>query len=236
MLSETPAPSRGDTLGFQQVCELFVVSQRSLAKTILDISICLVILPVALVVMAAIALAILIDSGRPVFFVQERAGRCGRTFRMYKFRTLAPDFDRRPGQQYMQAFVRGEIGQGDGQPGGRIFKPIDRSQLTPLARFLRKTSLDELPQIVNVLRRDMSLVGPRPNVLWEVDAYQDWHLERLYALPGITGLAQVRGRSAIGFDDIVRNDIEYVHNQSLGMDLRILWWTVVSVITGKGAH
>jgi lipopolysaccharide/colanic/teichoic acid biosynthesis glycosyltransferase len=155
---------------------------------------------------------------------------------MYKFRTLAPDYDRRQGQRYMQAFVRGEIGGDDAQSGRKVFKPIDRSQMTALARLLRKTSLDELPQIINVLRRDMSLVGPRPNVLWEVDAYLDWHFERMFALPGITGLAQVRGRSAISFDDIVRNDIEYVHNQSLSLDLRILWLTVVSVISGKGAH
>jgi lipopolysaccharide/colanic/teichoic acid biosynthesis glycosyltransferase len=101
---------------------------------------------------------------------------------------------------------------------------------------LRKTSLDELPQILNVLRGEMSMVGPRPNVAWEVEAYRSWHHERLEVLPGITGLAQVRGRSAISFDHIVRNDIEYVEKQSLALDLKILWWTFVTVFHGTAAE
>jgi lipopolysaccharide/colanic/teichoic acid biosynthesis glycosyltransferase len=236
MLQETTSvPSREQRL-LTQACEGLALSPRAASKALLDIAICLAILPVVLPVMAVIALAILVESGRPVFFVQERAGRCGRTFRMYKFRTLPSDFDGRPGQAFMRAFVRGEVRQSEGQSERRIFKPIVDADLTPLSRLLRRTSLDELPQIWNVLRREMSLVGPRPNVLWEVEAYQGWHYERLQTLPGITGLAQVRGRSAINFEDIVRNDIEYVRQQSLGLDLRILWWTLQSVLSGRGAH
>jgi len=133
----------------------------------------------------------------------------------------------------MQAFVNGRI---DGDENGvAIYKPIQASQVTWVGRILRKTSLDELPQLINVLAGEMSLVGPRPNVLWEFEEYKGWHQERLEVLPGITGLAQVRGRSGITFDSIVKYDIEYIERQSLAMDLRILWWTVVSVLLGEGA-
>jgi lipopolysaccharide/colanic/teichoic acid biosynthesis glycosyltransferase len=117
-----------------------------------------------------------------------------------------------------------------------IHKPIQASEMTRVGRLLRRTSLDELPQIINVLKGEMSLVGPRPNVPWEVEEYKEWHKERLEALPGITGLAQVRGRSDITFDAIAKHDIEYIQQQSLLLDLKILWWTVLSVILADGAH
>jgi lipopolysaccharide/colanic/teichoic acid biosynthesis glycosyltransferase len=218
------------------VWRLTDLRQYALAKALLDVSLCLIVLPVAIVAMAVIAVAILIDSGRPVLFVQERVGRGGRTFRMYKFRSLRQDYDSRKGREFMQAFVRGQIGRGRRLDGRRVFKPIDEAQITRVGRFLRQTSLDELPQIMNVLRREMSLVGPRPNVPWEVHAYRSWHYERLMALPGITGLAQVHGRSAISFDDIVRHDVEYIRHQSLRLDLRILWLTILSVLAGRGAR
>jgi lipopolysaccharide/colanic/teichoic acid biosynthesis glycosyltransferase len=105
-----------------------------------------------------------------------------------------------------------------------------------VGRILRKTSLDELPQILNVLKGEMSLVGPRPNVAWEVEAYRSWHHERLEVLPGITGLAQVRGRSAISFDHIVRYDVEYVEKQSLALDFKVLCWTLMAVFSRAGAE
>ena len=134
----------------------------------------------------------------------------------------------------MKAFVNGEIG--DDENGGAIYKPVRASQITRVGRILRKTSLDELPQLVNVLTGEMSLVGPRPNVSWEVEAYQGWHQERLEVLPGVTGLAQVRGRSGLTFDSIVRSDIEYIERRSLALDLKILWWTLISVFLGEGAE
>ncbi len=100
---------------------------------------------------------------------------------------------------------------------------------------MRKTSLDELPQIVNVLRGEMSIVGPRPNVPWEVEEYRPWHHERFEVVPGITGLAQVRGRSNIDFISLVRYDIEYVEKRSLILDLKILWWTAKGILGGRGA-
>lgn len=203
-------------------------------KRVLDIALCLMILPFALGVMLVIAVAILLDSSWPIFFCQERIGRSGRRFRLYKFRSLRPDYDAAAGREFMRAFVGGRLGAGR-SPGGAIYKPIKQAEMTRVGRILRKTSLDELPQLINVLCGDMSLVGPRPNVPWEVEAYRDWHMERLEALPGITGLAQVRGRSGISFDQIVRYDIEYVRNQALMLDLLILWWTITSVLCREDA-
>jgi len=208
--------------------------EYQIAKRVMDLALSLLTMPLALPLLAICALAIRIDSPGPVFFVQERIGKGGRRFRMYKFRTMQHNLDDSPHRDFMKAFVNGQIG--DGENGGAIYKPIQASQVTRVGHMLRKTSLDELPQLVNVLRGEMSLVGPRPNVLWEFEEYRGWHQERLEVLPGITGLAQVRGRSGITFDSIVKYDIEYIEKQSLAMDLKILWWTVISVLFGTGAQ
>jgi lipopolysaccharide/colanic/teichoic acid biosynthesis glycosyltransferase len=133
----------------------------------------------------------------------------------------------------MKAFVNGQV-----QEAGehKVFKPFQNNDVTRMGRILRKTSLDELPQLINVFLGDMSFIGPRPNVPWEVAEYRAWHKERLEVLPGITGLAQVRGRSAISFDEIVKYDVEYIKKQSFGLDLKIIWWTFTSVLDGRGAH
>lgn len=203
----------------------------------LNILICLPFIPILLVVMAIIAIAIKLDSPGPVFFVQERVGRYGKRFKMYKFRTFAHNYDPKTDQAFMKAYIAGQVG---GKPDTGVttkplFKPNNRSHITRLGRFLRKTSLDETPQIINILRGEMSLIGPRPNIPWEVETYQLWHTERLDVLPGITGLAQVKGRSNLCFDDLVRYDIHYVRNQSLIMDFKILWWTLLTVLSGRGA-
>lgn len=203
-------------------------------KRALDVTLCLALMPLVLVVMAMIALAILIDSGQPIFFIQERIGYDGKRFRLFKFRTLVQGYDDPAGREYMRSFVRGLVGHE--KPGREwVHKPVEKRDMSRVGRILRKTSLDELPQLFNVLRGEMSLVGPRPNVLWEVEAYQDWHYDRLQGLPGITGLAQVRGRSCISFDQIVSSDIEYLERQSLRLDLQIMWWTLTSILGGRGA-
>jgi lipopolysaccharide/colanic/teichoic acid biosynthesis glycosyltransferase len=236
--------------------------EYQIAKRIMDVALCLLALPVALLVMAICALAILLDSPGPVLFVQERIGKGGRRFRMYKFRTMQHNLDDSLNRAFMKAFVNGQIG-GDGDGGGKnghfrcvpvkaavntpfdsngkngngkTYKPVQASQITRVGRILRKTSVDELPQIFNVLKGEMSLVGPRPNVAWEVEEYRTWHQERLEVLPGITGLAQVQGRSGISFDRIVEYDIEYFEKQSLALDLKILCWTALAVLFGDGAE
>jgi len=181
-----------------------------------------------------IAIAIKLDTNGPIFFIQERVGKGGRRFRMYKYRTMHIDIDKSSHQALMKAFVNGNVNSKMAEK--TVFKPFEASHVTRIGRILRKTSLDELPQLINVLKGDMSLIGPRPNVPWEVEEYRYVHQERLEVLPGITGLAQVRGRSGITFDEIVQYDVEYVENQNIMLDLKILWWTVVSVIYGKGAE
>lgn len=227
MLSETvvvtsPTPTRCPT-------------RYSVIKRVLDVTVCVLLLAFVSPLVLVISLVILLESGWPIFFVQERVGQDRRRFRMYKFRTLDANYDPLLGREFMQAFVRGEIGGNDRSDGKRIYKPIDLARITAVGRYLRRTSLDELPQLLNVLRGDMSLVGPRPNVPWEVEAYSEWHSERLTVAPGITGLAQVRGRSGISFDEIAQHDIEYVRRRSLLLDLQILWWTLESVFRGRGA-
>lgn len=224
-----------------------------IAKRVMDVTLCVIALPLLLPLMIICAVIIVIDSPGPALFVQERVGLRGRRFHMYKFRTLRHRFDDSGHRTFMKAFVRGEIGSyadddsrqafieafvnKPGRDGehGQIYKPIQAAQVTSVGHILRKTSLDELPQIINILKGEMSLVGPRPNVSWEVEEYRPWHFRRLEALPGVTGLAQVRGRSCISFNDIVKYDIEYVENQSLTLDIKILWQTAQLIMSGKGA-
>jgi lipopolysaccharide/colanic/teichoic acid biosynthesis glycosyltransferase len=205
-----------------------------IAKRVMDLAFCLLTMPLVLPLLVICALAVRIDSPGPVLFVQERIGKGGRRFRMYKFRTMQHNLDDSCHRDFMKAFVNGRVGGGEN--GGAIYKPFQASQVTRVGHILRKTSLDELPQFINVFRGEMSLVGPRPNVLWEFEEYKGWHNERLEVLPGITGLAQVRGRSGINFDSIVKYDIEYIERQSLALDFKILWWTLISVFLGTGAE
>lgn len=210
---------------------------QQLDKRLLDVFICLLLLPVGLMLMALISVAIVLDSPGSPIFMQERIGKGGKRFRLLKFRSMRIDHDTTSDQAFMQAYIEGNIHytQDERDPDRAFFKPPNQDKITRVGRVLRKTSLDELPQIFNILRGEMSLVGPRPNVPWEVEKYCDWHLERLKVLPGITGLAQVRGRSNILFDEIVLYDIEYVRNLSLSLDLWILWQTFWIVLTGHGA-
>ena len=205
----------------------------AVAKRIFDLTVCIVMAPFLIPLTLAAAVLIRLDSPGPIFFVQERVGKGGRVFKMIKFRTMHHNIDRDAHRKFMKAFVNGQVGTPETE---KIFKPIHKNQVTRMGRILRKTSLDELPQLLNVFKGEMSLVGPRPNVLWEVEEYQGWHNERLEILPGITGLAQVRGRSGIQFDKIVEYDIEYVKKRSMKFDMKILWWTFASVIFGKGAQ
>jgi len=184
--------------------------------------------------MLLITLVVMLDSPGSPFFVQERVGKDGRRFRMIKFRTMRCDHSDQEDRIFMQAYVRGEL-NGDIGERDALNKPMKKGEITRVGRFLRKASLDELPQLINIFKGEMSLVGPRPNVPWEVEFYSDWHHERLNVLPGLTGLAQIHGRSTISFDEIANYDIHYVRNANLRMDIAILLRTAGSVFTGNGA-
>lgn len=202
-------------------------------KRFLDVTISLTGLILLFPALLFIALLIRLTSPGPALFTQTRIGKDGKPFRIYKFRTLQHNLNDAEHRAFMCAFVRGEIGKNG--TGKVVYKPFQKAQITRIGYFLRQTSLDELPQLINILIGDMSLVGPRPNVPWEVEAYKEWHKERLQVLPGLTGLAQVNGRSGIDFDAIARYDIEYIQQQSLGLDARIVIATVMSAITRSGA-
>lgn len=193
------------------------------SKRVFDVFVCVLALPLVLPVLLLCTLAIAVDSRGPIVFFQERTGRHGRRFRMLKFRTMVRNAEElKASLQHLNILPPPD------------FKIIDDPRITRVGRFLRKTSLDELPQIFNVLRGDMSLVGPRPTS-FAPTTYSLWHTHRLEVPPGITGLWQVKGRNATTFDERLRLDIRYIEQMSFGTDLRILWWTAASVFRGAGA-
>ena len=194
-------------------------------KRMIDLAIILIASPFVLLLVGIIALVIRLDSAGPIFFRQIRAGKNGKPFTTYKFRTMTADAEARKAQ----IANKGAIDQ-------RLFKVRDDPRQTRVGRFLRRTSMDEIPQLWNVLLGDMSLVGPRPQVLEEVAQYDDWHHRRLEVMPGMTGLWQVLGRSDTSFDEMVRLDIYYAEHWSLSMDLRILIQTIPAVLSGRGAY
>lgn len=198
--------------------------EYQLAKRVFDISLSLLALPLLLPLMTFVALLIWLDNPGPVFFMQPRTGKGGRRFKMYKFRTMVTN-----AEELKQKYAHlNELTWPD-------FKITDDPRVTRIGRILRKTSLDELPQIFNVLKGNMSLVGPRPTS-FDVSTYSLWHTERLEILPGITGLWQVSGRSDLDFDERLRLDIEYIERQSLWLDIVILFRTVTAVFTQRGAY
>ena len=184
-----------------------------------------------------IAAAIKLTSDGPVFFRQQRVGRYGRLFTMLKFRSMYANNDHAVHKEYVLKLIANQAERiGGSGTGTGVYKLTNDRRITPLGRFLRRTSLDELPQIINVLRGEMSLVGPRPALPYELAAYQTWHRRRiLEAKPGITGLWQVTGRSLVKFDDMVRLDLSYATSWSLWLDLMILLRTPLAVIRGAGA-
>src|SRR6266403_283037 len=188
-------------------------------------------------VFAAISLAIKLSSKGPVFFKQERLGEYGKPFTLLKFRSMRTDCDARIHQQYVSQFIAGKVDGATSEGQKPVFKIRKDPRITRVGQFVRKTSLDELPQFWNVLRGDMLLVGRRPPIAYEFCAYDGWHRRRVLEIkPGITGLWQVKGRSRTRFDDMVRLDLRYARDWSIWLDLRILLQTPAAVILGEGAH
>ena len=204
-------------------------------KRWLDMGVSLALLVMLSPILLVIAALVKLKSPGPVLFEQTRVGQGMRPFKMLKFRTMHVNNDHAVHHEFVTAFIKaGAQAQVDGQNG--MFKLANDRRVTAIGRILRKTSLDELPQLWNVVRGDMSLVGPRPPLWYEVDEYQPWHCRRvLEAKPGITGLWQVAGRSRTTFDEMVRLDLRYARGRSLWTDVKILLATPAAVIVGKGA-
>jgi exopolysaccharide biosynthesis polyprenyl glycosylphosphotransferase len=209
-------------------------------KRVMDIIGSTLILALCSPAFLIIALAIKVSSKGPVFFRQRRVGQYGKPFTFLKFRSMYVDNDPRVHQEYVTQLIAGQAqrnptnGNGD---GAGIYKLTNDSRITRVGALLRRTSLDELPQVLNVLRGEMSLVGPRPALPYEVAAYQTWHRRRVLEVkPGITGLWQVSGRCRVKFDEAVRLDLRYAKNWSPWLDVKILLRTPRAIWSGEGAY
>ncbi len=198
---------------------------RLLAKRALDLTLIFLIAPIALLLMAVVAVAVKLDSPGPVLFRQKRVGLNGREFEILKFRSMVKDAEKQKA-----ALMKLN------EASGPLFKIHNDPRVTRVGKIIRRLSLDELPQLINVIRGEMSLVGPRPGTPEEVAQYEPWQMQRLEAPPGITGLWQVSGRSDVPFEEMCLLDIYYIENWSLGLDLQILARTVPHVLFGDGAY
>jgi exopolysaccharide biosynthesis polyprenyl glycosylphosphotransferase len=194
-------------------------------KRALDIGLVIVGLPVLVPLFAIVALLIKLEDGGSIFYRTERVGENGRRFQMLKFRSMIPNAD-----QLRQQIIA-EAGEDPRHP-----KVADDPRITRVGKFIRRTSLDELPNFINVVRGEMSIVGPRPALPDEVELYENWHRQRLQTIPGITGLWQVSGRSEVPFDEMCLMDIYYIENWSIRFDLQIMLMTVPRVLLRSGAY
>ncbi|GAC1518942.1 MAG: sugar transferase [Ktedonobacteraceae bacterium] len=206
-------------------------------KRVLDLLITLLLLPFICLVMVIVAILIRIDSEGPIFYRQKRVGHNGVIFEMIKFRSMSVNnnnedaFHRNAIKQYMN----GEMLNGDCKvAAGTLLKVVDESRITRVGRIIRKTSIDELPQFLNVLRGEMSLVGPRPPLVYEVEEYSERDNLRLSGKPGLTGTWQVYGRSRVPFGQMIDMDISYLQQQSTWLDLKLIVLTVPVMLMGHG--
>jgi exopolysaccharide biosynthesis polyprenyl glycosylphosphotransferase len=182
-----------------------------------------------------IGILIKLDSPGPVFYKQTRVGENGRQFQMFKFRSMHTNADPEIHKAHVTRLIKENIGLEKSAGTSASLKMENDPRITRIGKFIRKTSIDELPQLLNVMLGDMSLVGPRPPLLYEVDLYQDWHKRRFEVPPGITGLWQVKGRNLVNFDEMVRMDIEYIEHQSVWLDIKLLLQTPRAVLSARGA-
>ncbi len=216
-----------------------------LVKRLIDLTLAIIALILLSPLLLLIALGIKLDTPGPILFVQQRVGARRHTktdttyweiitFPCYKFRSMMHNADPALHQTHITAFITGQL-EGDHSDHAR-FKIEDDPRITRVGNFLRKTSLDELPQLLNVIKGNMSLVGPRPVPIYEVDQYQTSHYGRLAALPGVTGFWQIKGRGTSTFEEMIDMDLDYVAQRSLSFDLTLLIATIPAVLTRRGAR
>ena len=207
-------------------------------KRAIDVCLASIFLIVLSPLLLFLAIAIRLDSPGPAFLTQRRVGKNGRIFDFYKLRSMYQDRNcqdrhREFARQYINGHHPTSCPTDD--KASALYKACTAKQVTRVGRFLRKTSLDELPQLLNILKGDMSFVGPRPSIQYELEEYAQWHKKRLQVVPGLSGWAQIHGRSSLAFDEIVTLDLEYIKTRSLRMDLYILLKTIPVVLSGRGA-
>jgi len=209
---------------------------RRVSKRAFDLVLSALVLLLISPVWLLIALAIRLESPGPVLYRQQRIGENGRPFTMLKFRSMIANADDSLHQAHVTRLIQNNVSLEELPEGEPASLKLARDpRVTRIGGLIRKTSLDELPQLFNVLRGEMSLVGPRPPIAYEVQLYQDWHMRRLAAPPGMTGLWQVRGRNRVSFDEMVRMDLDYIEHQSFWLDLKLLMQTPLAIVGGAGA-
>jgi exopolysaccharide biosynthesis polyprenyl glycosylphosphotransferase len=235
LLNEGREPT--ETLAYFLEEHVELSGTTAFAKRVIDVVGALAALVVFSPIMIATAIAVAVTSPGPVIFRQKRLGKGGVPFTFYKFRSMRAGADDRIHREYTASLIEGKLDNvNQGDKDRPLYKMSADPRITNVGRLIRKTSVDELPQIFNVLKGDMSLVGPRPPLPYEAEKYQSWHLRRVLEIrPGITGLWQVEGRSTTSFDDMVRLDLRYIRECSIWLDLKILLKTVLVVLRRDGA-
>jgi exopolysaccharide biosynthesis polyprenyl glycosylphosphotransferase len=234
-----PRKTEIDQIGALPMVRLFrepLSSGARLVKRAFDLLIATLALLLLSPLWLLIAVLIKLDSKGPVIYQQERVGMDGRIFLFYKFRTMRADADDRLHREYQEKLIAGRPEANVGDTGRPAYKLRADTRITRLGRILRRLSLDELPQLLNVLRGDMSVVGPRPPISYEVEKYELWHRKRLDMKPGLTGLWQVSGRNRLPFEEMVRLDLFYIENWSLLLDLKIILRTLPVMLRGDDAY
>ena len=231
-------PTAQDTAGKDivgDVCDVRPIKIYA-SKRLLDIVAACLAMIIAAPLAALVSVLIKLSSPGPVLFRQMRVGKDGKQFMFYKFRSMRINNDDSEHREYIKLFIEGDKEAIKKRfPGEKIYKLAGDDRVTFIGKFLRRTSLDELPQLLNVLKGEMSMVGPRPHLPYEVELYQDWHRRRLKGIPGITGWWQIHGRSHVTFEQAVEMDIWYLEHQSLMLDIRIMCRTITKAIVGRGA-
>ena len=232
-----PRKTEIDQIGVLPMIRLFrepLSSSARILKRTFDIATSALAILLLFPLWLLLAILIKLDSRGPVFYTQERVGMDGRLFLLYKFRTMIADADPELHREYQRAFIAGRAEANLGDDQKPTYKLLADPRITRVGKILRRTSLDEVPQLINVLMGDMSIVGPRPPIPYEVEAYELWHRKRLDMKPGLTGLWQVSGRNRLPFEEMVRLDLFYIENWSLLLDLKIILRTGFVMIGREG--
>jgi len=207
------------------------------AKRLIDIFAALFVIVLGFPFFLAIAALIRLTSSGPIFFRQQRVGEEGRHFTLFKFRTMRQGCDDSIHREFTRSFIEGRMQNSTlDEKAPSVYKLTNDPRITGVGNFLRKTSLDELPQFINILRGEMTIVGPRPPLHYELEHYEEWHKLRLTVRPGLTGLWQVSGRSSVSFNEMVKLDLYYIEHWSLLMDLKIMLRTVPVMLFGSGGY
>ncbi|HSD47670.1 MAG TPA: sugar transferase [Pyrinomonadaceae bacterium] len=232
-----PRKTEIDQIGVLPMIRLFrepLSSSARILKRTFDIATSALAILLLFPLWLLLAILIKLDSRGPIFYTQERVGMDGRLFLLYKFRTMIADADPELHREYQRAFIAGRAEANLGDDQRPTYKLLADPRITRVGKVLRRTSLDEVPQLINVLMGDMSIVGPRPPIPYEVEAYELWHRKRLDMKPGLTGLWQVSGRNRLPFEEMVRLDLFYIENWSLLLDLKIILRTGFVMIGREG--